>query len=114
MPGGLGVFETVMLLALRPGTSGPAIVGSLLVFRAVYYLLPLVLATGLLAAYEALQRRERLGELGAIFGRWAPEIAPRVSGGDHLHRRRHPVAVGRHANARTADSTSCRISFPFR
>jgi phosphatidylglycerol lysyltransferase len=77
VPGGLGVFETVMLLALPARTSAPAIVGSLLVFRAIYYLLPMVLATGLLAAYEALQRRERLGELGAMFGRWAPEIAPR-------------------------------------
>jgi phosphatidylglycerol lysyltransferase len=77
VPGGLGVFETVMLLALRPGTAGPAIFGALLVFRAVYYLLPLVLATGLLATYEALQRREQLGEIGAMFGRWAPEIAPR-------------------------------------
>jgi phosphatidylglycerol lysyltransferase len=79
VPGGLGVFETIMLLALRPGPSGsgPAIIGALLVFRAVYYLLPLVLATGLLATYEAAQRREQLGELGAMFGRLAPEIAPR-------------------------------------
>jgi phosphatidylglycerol lysyltransferase len=77
VPGGLGVFETIMLLVLRRDASGAAIFGSLLVFRGLYYLLPLMLATGLLAAYEVLQRRERLGRLGAMFGRWAPEIVPR-------------------------------------
>ena len=77
VPGGLGVFETIILLALGPIASGPAIVGSLLVFRAVYYLLPLVLATALLAAYEGLGRQQRLGQLRTMFGRWVPEIAPR-------------------------------------
>jgi len=77
VPGGIGVFETIILLSLRPHVSGPAIFGSLLVFRVVYYALPLVLAAGLLAGYEALQRRERLGRLGAMLGRWAPELAPR-------------------------------------
>jgi phosphatidylglycerol lysyltransferase len=67
-----------MLLALGPAARGPAIIGSLLVFRVVYYLLPLVMATGTLGAYEALQRREWFGQVGTAVGRWVSEIAPRV------------------------------------
>ncbi len=78
VPGGLGIFETIMLLALSHSAPGAAIVGSLLAFRAIYYLLPLVIATGLVGAHEALQRRDWFGEVGAMVGRWAPEIAPRV------------------------------------
>jgi phosphatidylglycerol lysyltransferase len=77
VPGGLGVFESLILLALRHTASRPALFGSLLVFRAVYYLLPLLLATALLTTYELVQRRKGLGQLGALFRRWAPEIVPR-------------------------------------
>ncbi len=52
VPGGLGVFETVMLLAL-PGLTTDQILASLLVYRCVYYLLPLMVAIGLLVWYEA-------------------------------------------------------------
>jgi phosphatidylglycerol lysyltransferase len=76
VPGGLGVFETIMLLALGSKAPGPAIIGSLLVFRAVYYVLPLMLATALLAAHEVFERRQRFGQIGALLGYWAPEIAP--------------------------------------
>jgi uncharacterized membrane protein YbhN (UPF0104 family) len=51
VPGGLGVFETVMLLAL-PGLSTDQILASLLVYRCVYYFLPLLLAIALLLWYE--------------------------------------------------------------
>jgi phosphatidylglycerol lysyltransferase len=78
VPGGLGVFETIMLLALGASAPGPAIVGALLVFRVIYYLLPLVIATGTVGAYEALQRRAGFAHVGAVVGRWVPEIAPRV------------------------------------
>ena len=78
VPGGLGVFETIMLLALGPAARGPAIIGSLVLFRAIYYLLPLVIATATLGAYEALQRREWFGQVGTVVGGWVPEIAPRV------------------------------------
>jgi phosphatidylglycerol lysyltransferase len=78
VPGGLGVFETIMVLALHHQVPQPVMLGALLIFRAVYYLLPLVLATALLAAHEALRRREGLSRLRNYFGRWAPEITPRL------------------------------------
>jgi hypothetical protein len=78
VPAGLGVFETVMLVALSPHAPSPALLGALLAYRVVYYVLPLALATLLLAADELGQRRERLAALGSVAGRWLSEIAPRV------------------------------------
>ncbi|MEH2121394.1 lysylphosphatidylglycerol synthase domain-containing protein [Nostoc sp.] len=52
VPGGLGVFETIILLILSSKVSGAAILGSLLAYRGVYYFLPLLIAAGLLGLYE--------------------------------------------------------------
>jgi glycosyltransferase 2 family protein len=56
VPGGLGVFETVMLLLLSPHLSTPVLLGILLAYRAIYYLLPLAIAIALLGTYELYQR----------------------------------------------------------
>ena len=52
VPAGLGVFETVVLVMLPPVAPETAVLGSLLVYRGVYQLLPLVLATVLLGGHE--------------------------------------------------------------
>jgi glycosyltransferase 2 family protein len=52
VPGGLGVFETIILLILSSKVSAAAVLGSMLVYRGVYYFLPLLIATGLLGLYE--------------------------------------------------------------
>ena len=52
VPGGLGVFEAVMLLAYGPHAPTEAILGALILFRGVYFLLPLTLATLLLVGHE--------------------------------------------------------------
>ncbi|MEH2244627.1 lysylphosphatidylglycerol synthase domain-containing protein [Nostoc sp.] len=52
VPGGLGVFETIILLILSSKVSGAAILSSVLAYRGVYYFLPLLLAAGLLGLYE--------------------------------------------------------------
>jgi uncharacterized membrane protein YbhN (UPF0104 family) len=49
VPGGLGVIENVVLLVLQE----PRLIGAVLVFRAVYFLLPLALGGVLFAAAEA-------------------------------------------------------------
>jgi phosphatidylglycerol lysyltransferase len=58
VPGGVGVFETVMLLLL-PGTPADALLASILVYRGVYYLAPLAVGLVLMAAYEAVQHGRR-------------------------------------------------------
>jgi len=52
VPGGLGVFETVILLLLGPAYDQAAIVGSLLLYRLLYYFLPLAVAASLLLWHE--------------------------------------------------------------
>ncbi len=56
VPGGLGVFETVILLLLKSFISSATLFGALLAYRAIYYLLPLCIAVLLLGIYELRQR----------------------------------------------------------
>jgi phosphatidylglycerol lysyltransferase len=78
VPGGLGVFEALMLLLLAPYFPAAAILGSLLAFRTIYYLVPLIVATILLGTHEVLERREGVARVGRLFGRWAPGITPTI------------------------------------
>jgi len=52
VPGGLGVFEAVILLAYRGQAPLEQVAGALLLFRAIYFLLPLFAAMALLAWNE--------------------------------------------------------------
>ena len=76
IPGGLGVFETIIVLLLSPQLPAPAILGSLVVYRGVYYLLPLGIATVLLAIHELSHKKEELSQLAGVFGRWASVLTP--------------------------------------
>ena len=53
IPGGLGVFEAVIIWGLRPALSTPAILVGLVGYRLIYFLLPLMLATGVWVVREA-------------------------------------------------------------
>ena len=72
VPGGVGVFEAVMLLASGGEIPSDVMLGALLLYRGVYYLLPLVLATGVLIVYEL-----RSG-VAAPIGRLAVHQSPRM------------------------------------
>lgn len=52
VPGGVGVFEAVILLATNGHAPISKIAGALVLYRAIYYLLPLMLAACLLAWFE--------------------------------------------------------------
>jgi uncharacterized membrane protein YbhN (UPF0104 family) len=64
VPGGLGVFDTVVLLALQPYVPAPQVIGALFLFRLYYYIVPLFIAGTLFAGFELSQRRHLLGNLG--------------------------------------------------
>jgi phosphatidylglycerol lysyltransferase len=75
VPGGLGVFELVILLILSP-TDPTRVIGSLLVYRAVYYLLPLALAAAILAMNELLLRKVEVKRLLEPAVRLSSWLAP--------------------------------------
>ena len=62
VPGGLGVFESILVLLL-PGVPAPQMLGALLAYRIVYYALPFGVALLLLSAHEIRQQRARLTEV---------------------------------------------------
>jgi phosphatidylglycerol lysyltransferase len=78
VPGGLGVFESLMILLLPPELPRQQILGCLVAFRAIYYFCPLIASTVLLAVHEVSGRREQIGKVARFFGRRAPSIAPQV------------------------------------
>jgi len=59
VPGGLGVFETLIVLVLAPILPATESLGPLLVYRAIYYILPLCLAAALLGLQEILRTGRR-------------------------------------------------------
>jgi len=78
IPGGLGVFESVALLLLSPALSPEKVLGALLTYRALYYLLPLVVASLLIGIQEIFIQRRFFLRYVRIFGRWASGIIPSV------------------------------------
>ena len=56
LPGGIGVFDTAMLLGLAPYLDAPVVIGAIVVFRLYYYVIPLFIAGGLFAGNELLLR----------------------------------------------------------
>ncbi len=86
VPGGVGVFESIMLLAV-PNIGLEKMLASLLVFRVLYYLLPMIVAIVLYGWYEARQapimsrlrnsgRMIRIGGIAAM--RSARSLARRI------------------------------------
>ncbi|MGG5820512.1 lysylphosphatidylglycerol synthase domain-containing protein [Falsiroseomonas sp. HW251] len=71
LPGGIGVFDTAILIGLAPWLGPAEVIGALLVFRLYYYIVPLFIAGGMFAAFEVAQRRDALA-------RWSAE--QRVAG----------------------------------
>jgi phosphatidylglycerol lysyltransferase len=78
VPGGVGVFEGLMLLLLRPYFHSSVLLSSLVVFRAVYYLLPLAVALVGLVVDEAWQRRAGVGKAAAVAGQITEKLTPSV------------------------------------
>ena len=87
VPGGLGVFDTAMLIGLKPYLDKPAILGGVIVFRLYYYIIPLFLAGALFAGNEMLLRSRVLKFAAArpsvqAIGRWSqPDFIVTVGAG---------------------------------
>src|SRR5512140_288138 len=78
VPGGLGVFEAVILIFLSREAPASTLIGALLAYRAVYYLLPLGVATALLTAEEIHRRREGVQRIVKGVSQAVPYVIPQV------------------------------------
>ena len=79
VPGGVGVFEAVMLLTL-PGVPADALLGSLLAYRGVYYLVPLVFGTLLFGSKELSAQRGRMMRAQELASVYIAPVVPQVAG----------------------------------
>lgn len=75
VPGGIGVFEAVVLATL-PEVDRPSLFAALIAYRAIYYVLPLLAAAGMLAVHEHRQWRPPLATAMDISQSVASGIAP--------------------------------------
>jgi len=80
VPGGIGVFESIIMLAM-PNVGNPAaLFGSLLAYRIIYYLLPLIGAGSLFVIYENLLRARMKRWLAeAKHAKWVEETRARAA-----------------------------------
>ncbi|WP_213764400.1 bifunctional lysylphosphatidylglycerol flippase/synthetase MprF [Caballeronia sp. dw_19] len=62
-PGGVGVFEAAMVFALGASVKTPEMLAALLAYRAIYFGLPLIAATFVLAAFEGRALKGRFAFL---------------------------------------------------
>lgn len=77
VPGGIGVFEAILLVGLKD-IPPAALLGSILIFRCVYYLTPLAIAGILLAFHEATRHRERIEHIHNSTLDLLDDIGPQV------------------------------------
>ena len=78
VPGGLGVFESVILLMLTAWIPASVAFGALLAYRLIYYLLPLLVAALALGIFEGRRHRRRLAELSQQVAPWVLILLPHL------------------------------------
>ena len=81
VPGGLGVFETVMIATLGHAVELHTLLGALILYRVVYFILPLVVAVLLVVTWEvrALADAPAMAPVRRIGGRLAPTLLGALS-----------------------------------
>jgi len=79
VPGGLGVFESMMLVTL-PDVPADALLGALLGYRAIYYLLPVAVAGLALAVRELRAQSRHLARAEALLATYIAPVAPQIMG----------------------------------
>lgn len=75
VPGGVGVFETIVIAALPASVGIDKIAAALLLYRLIYYLVPFALALILMAAFEswrAVGGKTRVGGISRLFAATEP------------------------------------------
>ena len=79
IPGGVGVFETVLLLAL-PALSSENLLSTILVYRVIYYLIPLLIALMGFIVHEVRIHLRKIPGIVEGVGDWLSASAPPLAG----------------------------------
>jgi phosphatidylglycerol lysyltransferase len=76
IPGGLGVFETAIMVLVSGTSAQSQLLGALIAYRGIYYLAPLAVATVMLSAQELFRRESKFVLYLAFLQRWASSVLP--------------------------------------
>jgi phosphatidylglycerol lysyltransferase len=76
VPGGIGVFDTVIILLLRPYVAPADALGALVAYRGIYYFLPFAAAVTTLGTYELRHRQGRVWRIMSATQRSLSALAP--------------------------------------
>ena len=77
VPGGIGVFEFVLLL-LMPTVPEDRLLGALIAYRAIYYFAPFAIALVLLGAHEVWIHRAPVVRLGRVVRAFLTAVTPQA------------------------------------
>jgi phosphatidylglycerol lysyltransferase len=77
VPGGIGVFEFVLLL-LMPEVPTDRLLGALIAYRAIYYFAPFAIALVLLGAHEVWIHRAPVVRLGRVVRAFLTAVTPQA------------------------------------
>lgn len=97
VPGGLGVFEGVMMLLLGPYVPADQLLAALLLYRLIYYVMPLVPALLVLVTDALRNRRAQIIQARVALGTYSVQLAPRALAVFTFMRGRAAAGLGRHA-----------------
>jgi phosphatidylglycerol lysyltransferase len=78
VPGGVGVFESVLLLLFRT-VPADELLGALLAYRIIYYLIPFAVALALLGAHELWAHRGPMVRVAQLGRTWLSAVTPQAS-----------------------------------
>jgi phosphatidylglycerol lysyltransferase len=78
VPGGVGVFETVLLLLLR-SVPPEQLLGAMLAYRIIYYFGPFAVALALLGAHEVWIHRGPMVRMSRLGRSWLSAVTPQAS-----------------------------------
>jgi phosphatidylglycerol lysyltransferase len=74
VPGGMGVFETTIMLLL----GNPGVIGVLLAYRVIFYFFPLLIALILLGSFEMMMLTKKFNKKARIFGKTVSSVVVQV------------------------------------
>ena len=111
VPGGLGVFESMILLS-APQIPADALLGSMLIYRGVYYLLPLTLAALVMAGNEIFEKKSQIKRTVIQVDRWWGVSDTASAGGRHADQWRGSAVFRGRSDGTRPPVPTLRNSFP--